>query len=323
MNSIYEIINDSIEDGELPESFSLPDIDDGKLKWADGALDGVTVYHMGLSEVDEDTLEMMVQAIKAVADHDYDMAVELFSKLGEQKRAIELIDEIQKYILGHRDELPPENVFKTSVNIILQSDNRENVKFGLSVLEIFNLNGKEDLISKIMTLGLSDEFTLFALFILQRLEDGNDRIFELAKKVYGWGRVHAVDRLEPLTPEIKDWLIEEGVHNTIMPAYSALTCWDKAQVATRLEGDLSENEFRGIRDIIEGLLGEGPVAGCSTIQDWDKYIELFLEKAKLQTLCQRDLDVIKNIKSYFEGDKKYNKEIVDKCHEIIELGATK
>ena len=84
MNSIYEIINDSIVDGELPESFSLPDIDDGKLKWADGALDGVTVYHMGLSEVDEDTLEMMVQAIKAVADNDYDMAVELLNELDEE-----------------------------------------------------------------------------------------------------------------------------------------------------------------------------------------------------------------------------------------------
>lgn len=136
MKSLFDIINSSLIEGVLPENFSLPSIDDGKIKWADGAMDGVAIYHMGRTEADEKDLALMEEAVRASAASDYDKAVELFTELGKQKRALELIDDVQKFIIEHSDELPARNVFKTSVDIITKSDDRECVKYGLSMLEV-------------------------------------------------------------------------------------------------------------------------------------------------------------------------------------------
>ena len=53
----------------------------------------------------------------------------------------------------------------------------------------------------------------------------DDLIFEIAKNVYGWGRVHACWFLEPETREIKQWFLTEGVDNGVMPPYTALMAW--------------------------------------------------------------------------------------------------
>lgn len=281
MSALFEIIVNSLVDGKLPRDFSLPSIDDGKIKWADGAMDGVTLYHMGTSAADENELVLMEQAVRATAEGNLEKSIELFTELGKLKSALSLIDNLQQFIIEHQNELTARNVLVTSAKIVRQSEDRECVKYGLAMLELFNIGKIEELISMVTTIGLSDEFTLFALFILLKLEDGNERIFELAKKVHGWGRIHAIERLEPSTDEIKNWILMEGVHNDILPAYSALTCWNKANVAQIIKGDLSEDMVKGIKDIINGLLDEGPVAGCSTIKDWEECLKIFEEKEKM------------------------------------------
>ena len=52
--SLYETISSAVVDGELPNDFSLPKNTDGKneIAWADGAMDGVGIYHMGFSDID-------------------------------------------------------------------------------------------------------------------------------------------------------------------------------------------------------------------------------------------------------------------------------
>lgn len=51
-------------------------------------------------------------------------------------------------------------------------------------------------------------------------------LWELAKRVQGWGKIQIVDRLSEmeLNDEIKDWLVLEGYKNNIMYEYLALTC---------------------------------------------------------------------------------------------------
>ena len=46
--SIYEVIKASLVDGRLPEDFSLPKDEDSdqNLPFADGAMDGIYIYHM-------------------------------------------------------------------------------------------------------------------------------------------------------------------------------------------------------------------------------------------------------------------------------------
>ncbi|MCR5165860.1 MAG: hypothetical protein K6C13_01380 [Oscillospiraceae bacterium] len=49
---LIELIKNNLLNGELPDSFSLPKDDDpNKVKWADGAFDGVSIFHMGHPEI--------------------------------------------------------------------------------------------------------------------------------------------------------------------------------------------------------------------------------------------------------------------------------
>ena len=44
--SIYELIKSSIREcGKLPEDFALPQEEENGIPWADGAMDGVFLYH--------------------------------------------------------------------------------------------------------------------------------------------------------------------------------------------------------------------------------------------------------------------------------------
>ena len=59
--SIYELIKNSIQaNGELPEDFKLPPKDPNGVPWADGALDGVYIYHLVENEEDIEPLKNIV-----------------------------------------------------------------------------------------------------------------------------------------------------------------------------------------------------------------------------------------------------------------------
>ena len=76
-----------------------------------------------------------------------------------------------------------------------------------------NVETDEETIEKVKTLALSDEFTLYCLYILLNLENSNEEIFKIAKKVKGWGRIYSVKYLKVTNDEIKEWILEEGCHN--------------------------------------------------------------------------------------------------------------
>lgn len=319
--SLFEIISSAVVDGELPKGFSLPELSNGEneIAWADGAMDGVGIYHIGFSEMSEEDHELMVRAIHAAAERDFNHADELFCELGKKAHALLSIDALQFYIINHKDELNPGNVYEYGIHALVDSTDRECLKFGLSLLELFDTDSNENLKDVIRTVGLSDEFSIFSIFVMLSWEDGNNEVWQLAKKIHGWGRIHAVERIEPDTDEIKRWILEDGVHNDVMLAYSALTCWQKADVAERLKDHLSKEEFRGVRDIIEGLLDEGPVPGISKIENADKMIIEFLNQAKSLASELGDYEVIRDVRIHFEDEETQNPTIVSLCQDILAM----
>ena len=59
--SIYELIKNSIQtNSELPENFILPPKDPNGIPWADGAMDGVYIYHTVGNEEDIEALKNIV-----------------------------------------------------------------------------------------------------------------------------------------------------------------------------------------------------------------------------------------------------------------------
>ena len=141
---------------------------------------------------------------------------------------------------------------------------------------------------------------LDAMLAMRPWEDRNEEMFRLARHVFGWGRVHLVEALEPETEEIRRWLLREGVHNDIMPQYSALDCWRKADVPAALQGTLTREDFEGIRDIIDALLDEGPVPGISAVEDAEQHLRAFLKQAETLARDDRDHEVVAAVRAYLK-----------------------
>ncbi len=319
MTSLFEYISSAVVDGELPKDFSLPSLtnDENELKWADGALDGVTMYHMTIPEICKDDRTLISDAIRAANNRDYDLADELFKMLGRHLQAIVVIDDLQSYIVDNRAKLSAKNLFEYAVHMLLESDNRECVKFGLSILELMKTDDKSDLKEAVRAIGLSDEFSLFAIFVMHKWEDGNTEIWELAKKVRGWGRIHAIEQLEPETEEIRKWILMEGVHNDVMPAYSALTCWNKSNAEDVLRSGPSREEFTAIGEIIYGLLDEGPAPGISRIENSEEVLSAYLDVAGAMVLTLDDYDVIDEILGYIEEEYSDKHPIAVECRRLM------
>ena len=325
MSSLFEYISSAAAGGVLPEGFSLPEITDSenRLKWVDGAYDGVSVYHMGFQEPGDDIAPLTAAALSAASEGDTDKADKLFCELGRKARALSVIDTMQEYIVEHHDELSAGMIYNYAVHLLTESDDRECVKTGFSLLEMLPTDDNEDLKDVIRTIGLSDEFTLFAIFVMRSWANGNDEIFRLAQKVHGWGRIHAIERLEPDTEEIRRWLLLEGVHNGVMPAYSALTCWQNSGAWEVLKAGPSREEFTGIRDIIEGMLDEGPVEGLSGLENRKEIALRFLEAAAGMACDPADYEIVRGLKQYFGNGENASPEVTALCERILDKAGRK
>ncbi len=330
--SLYEYIKASAEpflEAHKVMEFSLPPdskSENSPLPFADGAYDGIAMYHMGASTMSDETKELMIKAVQTASNGDIEAAEKLFTELGKAERAIRLIDELQDYIIANRDSIPAEELYRFAVHAITKSWDVECVKFGLSILELLNIEDNEEIRNVVTVLGLSEEFTLFSVFVMLRWKDGNEKIAYLARMTHGWGRIHAIERLEANTEKIRKWLLREGVHNTVMPSYSALTCWNKSGAAELLFGDepLSDEDFHGIRDIIDALLDEGPCAGISRVENAGEVLVEFLKTASSRELDIEDYEAVRNIRNYDEEKGNVTAlcaEILssEKCRECVTL----
>lgn len=317
--SLFQYISAAATDGKLPEHFSLPKPKDDEkpIPWADGAKDGVAIYHMGVSEMSAEDQALMEEAVHAASAHEFDRADELFVRLGKNRSAIAGIDPLQTYIVDRKEELGVKNVFEYGFHALVDSEDRECVKYGLSLLELFDTDPYDEIKEAVRIIGLSDEFALFAIFVMLRWKDGNQEVWQLAKKIRGWGRVHAVERIEPETDEIKRWFLLEAVSNDVIPAYSAFTCWQKADAEAVLRNHPSKEEFAGIRDIIAGMLDEGPVPGISRVKNRDDVILTFLRTAEEMALEPEDYETIRSIRIYFEEETSGHPEILPLCQKLL------
>lgn len=296
--SIYQQICDNITDGILDCDFILHEQDsDDSVKWAPGALDGVRIYHMSHTGMDAVQLKGMVRALKVAICGDFSKADAMFFEWTKDVRAINCIDELQNYIIDHSQTLEVRNIFHTALSLVLYSKHVECVKIGLELLELFG-DPQESLKEIIRRIGLYDEFTIFAVWNMQQWENGNDEIFAIAKKVHGWGRIHAVEYLNPNTEEIRQWFLTEGTINEVINAYSALTCWQKSGAEGLLFGNPTSEEYASITMLIDGLMDEGPVPGISEIEDAESVMLRYLKLSSSYTLSTDEYDVILSIRHW-------------------------
>ena len=244
----------------------------------------------------------------------------MLEKLCERIRVVNFIDELQDCILARKDEIE-DKFYIYSLHLMTQSANIECVKAGMMIQELFGQS--EEVKGMVRTLGLSDEFTLYSVFIMRNWENGNTEIMNIAKSVNGWGKIHAVHYIEPETEEIKYWLLTGAVSNDVMPAYSGWDCYKKADVEAILKKDgLTYEELEGILSIVDAMLDEGPVLGISNIENPKEILLAVLNHSiKHLPLSSKNCNVISNISDWQkENIVEENCEIDLLVKQILEAG---
>ena len=314
--SIYEYICAHVVDGALPADFNLDTFDNGTggTNMADGALDGISIYHRGRTELPGDVRPAMEKAVDTACAGDFAAADELLASYAQKYRAISLIDELQNSVLERVDNIDADALEAYVKHLLFETTDKELAKFGLILQEAF-VEPEDDVKEVVRTFGLSDEFTVFALWNMLRWSNANDEVFALAKKVHGWGRVHAVERLEPANEDIRAWLVADGLDNDVHPSYTALACFINGDVADRLETDIDHDEFANITKIIYALVDEGPTSGIASLGNPDGVLKLYCEQAAKQHLDAEDCNCIQLIRDYAES--KYWDEIVGLCDDLL------
>ena len=275
--SIYEYIKNHTKDGRLPQGFRIPWI---QSQWAPGAQDGVSLYHMPPLQQNPVIEQMILKALELMSEEGNAQYTEtifaIFEELEKEAPIVKLYDQIVLTIIRHRTELDPVRLLNYGDWLICQGVSLLSVKLGLSVLSPFNVAFVEEVMTEF---GVYDEFTYYAARVLsqEHWQNGNAELFRLAKKVRGWGRIHAVDFLEPETQEIRDWFLYEGADNDVIPQYSADVCLQKAGAESRLDRNLSAAEHEAIGKLIRAALEPGP---CPGVTNGERIMPKFLTWAE-------------------------------------------
>lgn len=299
-NSILsKIINNVNSDGILDRTFSLK----SDSPFIDGARDGILIYHVEGNALPTDNVVKRI--LKDVGEGKFDIAITgIEDYLKNEDSFLFKIDCLQDFISEHKELIAPDKLFHFAEILLNETENIEVVKFAMSLLELLDMEENENMVNKIKIFGLCNEFTLYSIFVLRRLNDGNEHIFDLAKRVHGWGRIHAIEFIEPLNEEIKNWLLMEGYKNDVLYEYSALSCAQKSDLLEHLKrNDYNDEEFRKAGEIISLLLNEGPVAGISGFKDAEELLQAYL------TCCEdrKSDDIMENakfdIEEYFDDHK--------------------
>ena len=312
--SIYELIKNSIQNnGELPEDFKLPPKDPNGVPWADGAMDGVYIYHTVGNEED---IEPLKNIVFQISEGKFEEAETNLDKLDFSM--VSRTNSLLSWIIQEQKQINLNNLYEFASSRLVTTKNIEVIKFCLSVLAIMNVETDAETIEKVKILALSDEFTLYCLNIFVKLENSNKEIFEIAKKVKGWGRVHSIGYLEVTNDEIKEWILEEGCHNDVLPAYTAYTCAKKINLVEILNEDkISNKKFNDISYLMNALLDESAITGMSALEDRELLIERYLEKAKTLSSTEEDYEVVRLIREYVEDNEEIDKKFIKICDEIL------
>ena len=318
--SIYELIKTSIQsNGELPEDFKLPPKDPNGVPWADGAMDGVFVYH---TVRNEENIEALKNIVFQISEGKFEEAQTNLDKLDFSM--ISRTNSLLSWIIQEQKQINLNNLYEFASSQLVTTKNIEVIKFCLSVLAIMNVETDEETIEKVKILALSDEFTLYCLNIFVKLENSNEEIFKIAKKVKGWGRVHSIGYLEATNDEIKEWILEEGCHNYVLPAYTAYTCAKKINLIEILNQDkISNKKFNDISYLMNALLDESAITGISALENRELLIERYLEKAKYLSSTEDDYSAIMTLKEYIKNNKEINDDLIKICDKILNSEKTR
>ncbi|MCK6506028.1 hypothetical protein L6R53_22035 [Myxococcota bacterium] len=255
----------------LPHS-GMPLPDDERVSLADGvrfaagARDGIALHHLDAVDEPEVAQEVVRLLRDVLADGGLARLPELYAAMVAH-RALTWVDQLGPGI-ARAPQPDPNRLYALALWLATQAPDREPVKAGIAMLALLELDGDE--LGLLRLLGSHDEFTLYAVVALSaQSEEPEQELWSLARRVTGWGRIHAVQRLcDTGDPEIKDWLLREGFRNDVTDRYLALSCAVAGDLALALADPVDDALLFAATDLLGALIEPaGPTAG---MEAWEE-----------------------------------------------------
>ncbi|WP_392558837.1 hypothetical protein [Orbus mooreae] len=292
--SIYQFLLPYKDADKLPDTAqNLPDEshDDSKIKWAAGAMDGVMNHHV--SSTEQTCVEQILALLRAVSVQPNKQDIAKLYTLIKEQGTLSYIDELTEKMA--KAEVNFNKLYEFVYWLLLNSPDREVIKFSIAILGRFNTSQKE----LFLLFAMHDEFTLYSAVALQNTLsppiEVENALLTLAKKVDGWGRIHLVERLaKNPSQEVKNWLLREGYKNSVMYEYLAYTCATAGDLQTALaqpSADMALLVATG--EMIEALIMGGP---AEDMRDYDQGASVCL--CYLTQLAQHQLTDINILRTF-------------------------
>lgn len=301
--SLYDHIieHSTVEGGLTEQGQQLPDeADDGEVKFAPGARDGIVLNHVAHHSDDERTAQLF-QALKEVLHAVTPATLGAFYDLSHSDSALASVDGLLTAIVSDQ-ELRVARLERLAVWLVHNAAHREALKTAIALVGILPTEQHTDVL---MDVGLHDEFTLYVGVALQNtLEDPEPRLYELARTVDGWGRIHLVRFLRDTErPAIKAWMLREGYRNRVLHEYTAYTCATTGGLAEALEAEaLDEPLLRGASEIIAALITGGPAADMDDYEPGARVVERYLHHLGAQPQHPQTLTLIEGFLAEDDAD---------------------
>ncbi len=306
------------KNSNLPDDFSLDKFRKGKLKFVDGAMDGICAFHSEF-EGDEELTKKIFDIIRK-HDEDYIKVVKEFDKLLQDRIIRSNLNDISQYEFEHFEELSPKYLFTLACTMIYKSKNPETIKLATALLYSFRFEEiDKDLYHIFNKLALCEEFTeCVSTYIFPHYKDCEKLRFKTAKKVRGWGRIFLIYSMAFSNKEEKKWLLKEGYMNNIDDGYTAvhiLPILDTKNII--LSGN--KEDFYNISEIINVAILNGP---GPLIDYLDNYKEIFDTYLSVKDSHKGDYNyyaTVKNMYYFEEGKYKEALDILDSkdCYNTI------
>ena len=331
--SIYSLIETELRQsgGALPDEFDLPAQDQDEhpsgLRWAPGARDGVVARHeRAEADSSDGAKDRILIALERAARYP---SARRLRALHESVTAVRIV----KYI----DDLLQETAKNEKVNsdqlrglarwLATTSPESEPVKLGISLLGIV---GDSEDSSVVKTLALYDEFTLFCLVAVANMSDRPvDALWEIAKRVSGWGRIHAVERLSEYAStdaKIRNWLLREGFKNRVMHEYLAHTCAATGDLGGALESaDVDDELLASAGELLRAMISGGSTPGIHDYSDAPRALDRYLYHLAAAEKQLDQLLVLRAIHEHLLEDKTFETTTTEalslmlgKCETLLE-----
>lgn len=302
--SLHDFIRDQLRpDGSLDDpACTLPDEaprTPGGIGWMAGAFDGVMSHHMGTAGQETEKAERLAAAIASAAERPKKKQLRALYDQASASDVLSILDPTIEALVALRPSTAA--VSRLATWLASQSPDRGPIKVGIALLGI---TGAPDG-SLLHELGAHEEFTLYTVVAFCNSRERPDAdLFALAQRVYGWGRIHCVERLRDTSdPEIRQWILTDGFRNTVMNEYLAHIAATTGDLVAALAAPSPDRQLlTAAGDIIDALLMGGPAEDIDDYADAPAVLARWLGHMDDPAETLSDLITIAGIRDFCDRD---------------------